>query len=111
MCNNNIDNKQFGLICLYGDLHHQNTNTIWMQVMNFVENNSNLPILCTRDMNDIMHLMKNQVLVDLILGVLMLFVIMSNSVPSLILDTVVRHTLGQTNAAIPCQLLSISIVL
>jgi hypothetical protein len=55
MCNNNLDNKHFLLVYLYGDPHHQNTTTIWMQVLNFVENNSGLPILCTGDMNDIMH--------------------------------------------------------
>jgi hypothetical protein len=55
MCNNNLDNKHFLLVYLYGDPRHQNTTTIWMQVLNFVENNSGLPILCTGDMNDIMH--------------------------------------------------------
>jgi hypothetical protein len=55
MCNNNIGNRHFLLVYLYGDPHHQNTTTIWMQVLNFVENNNGLPILCTGDMNDIMH--------------------------------------------------------
>jgi hypothetical protein len=29
LCNNILDQKQFGLVCLYGDPHHQNTATIW----------------------------------------------------------------------------------
>lgn len=28
LCNNVLDNKQFGLIYLYGDSHHQNTDAI-----------------------------------------------------------------------------------
>jgi hypothetical protein len=55
LCNNHLDNKHFGLVCLYGDPHHHNTSTIWMQVMDFVVNNSGLPILCTGDMNELMN--------------------------------------------------------
>jgi hypothetical protein len=52
LCNNLVDCKQFGLVCLYGDPHHQNTAVIWGQVLNFVVSNSNLPILCMGDLND-----------------------------------------------------------
>lgn len=55
LCNNLVDRKQFGLVCLYGDPHHQNAAVIWGQVLNFVVSNSNLPILCMGDLNDIMH--------------------------------------------------------
>ena len=47
--------QQFGLVCIYGDPHHRTTNAIWSQVLNFVVTNSNLPMLCMGDMNDIMH--------------------------------------------------------
>lgn len=55
LCNNNLDNTTFGLVCLYGDPHHQNSSTIWLQVHHFVVTNSNLPMFCMGDMNDIMH--------------------------------------------------------
>lgn len=55
LCNNHLDNKQFGLICVYGDPHHRDTRLIWEQVMNFVVDNSGFPMLCTGDMNELMH--------------------------------------------------------
>jgi hypothetical protein len=55
VCTNNLSSQQFGLICIYGDPHHRATNAIWSQVLNFVATNSNLPILCMGDMNEIMH--------------------------------------------------------
>jgi hypothetical protein len=55
LCTNNLDNKQFGLVCLYGDPHHQNTTIIWSQVLHFVVTNSTLPMFCMGDMSDIMH--------------------------------------------------------
>lgn len=55
LCNNNLDQKQFGLVCLYGDPHHQNTSTIWSQVLDFVVTNTSLPMFCMGDLNDIMH--------------------------------------------------------
>jgi hypothetical protein len=53
LSNSDLGLQQFGLVCIYGDPHHQNT--IWSQVLNFVVTNSNLPMLCMGDMNDIMH--------------------------------------------------------
>lgn len=47
--------KKFGLVCLYGDPHHQKTAMIWAQVRSFVVTNMNLPILCMVDLNNIMH--------------------------------------------------------
>uniref|UniRef100_A0ACD5ZS25 Uncharacterized protein n=1 Tax=Avena sativa TaxID=4498 RepID=A0ACD5ZS25_AVESA len=47
--------SKFGLVCIYGDPHHRQTNAIWEQIANFVYGNSNLPILCIGDMNDIMY--------------------------------------------------------
>jgi hypothetical protein len=55
LCNNNLDHKQFGLVRIYGDPHHQNTTTIWSQVLDFVVTNSSLPMFYMSDMNDIMH--------------------------------------------------------
>jgi hypothetical protein len=55
LCINKSSLKQYGLVCLYGDPHHCATSTIWTQVLNFVVTNSNLPILCMGDMNNIMH--------------------------------------------------------
>ena len=54
MCSSNVDNKQFGLACVYGDPHHRATHSIWADVHQFVVNHSTLPILCTGDLNDIM---------------------------------------------------------
>jgi hypothetical protein len=55
LCTNHLDNMQFGLVCVYGDPHHHDTHLIWDQVTNFVVSNSGLPILCTGDMNELMH--------------------------------------------------------
>jgi hypothetical protein len=55
LCNNVLDNRQFGLVCLYGDPHHQNTASIWAQVLHFVVGNSTMPIFCMGDLNGIMH--------------------------------------------------------
>jgi hypothetical protein len=48
-------NVSFGLVCVYGDPYHKNTSTIWTQVADFANVNSNLPIVCLGDMNDIMY--------------------------------------------------------
>jgi len=55
LCTNSASMQQYGLLCIYGDPHHLATSDIWRQVLNFVVNNSNLPILCMGDMNNIMH--------------------------------------------------------
>ena len=47
--------NKFGLICLYGDPHHQTTAKIWLQVQSFVEKYLNLPMLCMGDLNNIMN--------------------------------------------------------
>ena len=47
--------KKFGLVCVYGDPHHQKTASIWVQVKSFVLTYSNLPILCMGDLNNIMN--------------------------------------------------------
>lgn len=54
LCVQNQD-KKFGLVCMYGDPHHQKTSSIWAQVQNFVVTYLNLPILCMGDLNNIMH--------------------------------------------------------
>ena len=48
-------NQFYGLICIYDDRHHRATNVIWDQVLNFVTLNSNLPMLCMGDLNELMH--------------------------------------------------------
>jgi hypothetical protein len=45
----------FGLVCVYGDPYHIYTSTIWQQVADFANVNSNLPIVCLGDMNEIMY--------------------------------------------------------
>ena len=50
-----LRNQKFGLVCVYGDPYHRQTALIWSQVANFVYDNSNLPILCMGDMNDLMY--------------------------------------------------------
>ena len=52
LCTKSATMQQYGLLCIYGDPHHLATSDIWRQVLNFVVNNSNLPILCMGDMND-----------------------------------------------------------
>jgi hypothetical protein len=48
-------NQRFGLVCIYGDPYHRQTTAIWEQVANFVYDNSNLPMLCIGDMNDLLY--------------------------------------------------------
>lgn len=48
-------NLKFGLICIYGDPYHPQTNLIWEQVASFVYDNYNLPMLCMGDMNDMLY--------------------------------------------------------
>jgi hypothetical protein len=48
-------NQKFGLVCIYGDPYHRLSATIWQQIANFVYVNSNLPMLCIGDMNDILY--------------------------------------------------------
>jgi hypothetical protein len=52
---NSTSNKQFGLVCIYGDPYHRETNHIWEQVAAFVYDNSNLPLLCIGDMNELLY--------------------------------------------------------
>jgi hypothetical protein len=53
LCTYKHSNFNFGLICMYGDPHHQNTSTIWAPVHAFVLKYSNMPMLCTGDLNNI----------------------------------------------------------
>jgi exonuclease III len=54
-CKNNSTNISYGLICMYGDPRHLTKSIIWNHVLHFVSQNSNLPMLCMGDLNDIMH--------------------------------------------------------
>jgi hypothetical protein len=49
------NDQSFGLVCIYGDPYHRQTAAIWDQIVNFVYDNSNLPMLCIGDMNDLMY--------------------------------------------------------
>lgn len=42
---------KFGLICMYGDPHHNNTTSIWDIVQTFVVKYPYLPMLCMGDLN------------------------------------------------------------
>jgi hypothetical protein len=55
VCKNTTSNISYGLICMYGDPRHISTSVIWNHVQYFVSQNSNLPMLCMGDLNDIMH--------------------------------------------------------
>jgi hypothetical protein len=55
VCKNTTSNISYGLICMYGDPRHISTSIIWNHVQYFVSQNSNLPMLCMGDLNDIMH--------------------------------------------------------
>ena len=55
ICTIRSTNQNYGLVCMYGDPHHQTMDVIWDQVLNFVTCNSNLPILCMGDFNELMH--------------------------------------------------------
>jgi len=55
ICNLSSTNQTFALICIYGDPHHRSTQAIWTRVQNFVLSNTNLPVICTGDLNDIMN--------------------------------------------------------
>lgn len=46
---------QFGLVCIYGDPYHRQTNAIWEQVANFVYDNRGKPMMCMGDLNDILY--------------------------------------------------------
>ena len=48
-------NQKFGLVCIYGDPYHRQTSFIWDQIASFVYDNSNLPMLCLGDMNDLLY--------------------------------------------------------
>ncbi|XP_047049162.1 uncharacterized protein LOC124654187 [Lolium rigidum] len=50
-----ISNLKFGLVCIYGDPYHRQTNQIWDQVASFVYDNCSLPILCIGDMNELLY--------------------------------------------------------
>jgi hypothetical protein len=55
LCANKTTSHQYGLVCIYGDPHHQNTTTIWEEVLDFVVQNINLPMFCMGDLNNLMH--------------------------------------------------------
>jgi hypothetical protein len=40
---------------VYGDPHHRLTNVIWVHILNFVSRNPGTPMLCIRDMKNIMR--------------------------------------------------------
>jgi len=44
----------FNLVCVYGDPHHRQTDSIWNDV-SFVVQNQGRPTLCMGDLNNIMH--------------------------------------------------------
>jgi hypothetical protein len=54
VCKNSTTNLSYGLICMYGDPRHISTSVIWNHVQYFISQNSNLPMLCMGDLNDIM---------------------------------------------------------
>jgi hypothetical protein len=47
--------KHYGLICIHGDPHHRTTSFIWEKVLDFMVQNSNLPMLCMGDLNELRH--------------------------------------------------------
>ncbi|WVZ69708.1 hypothetical protein U9M48_018453 [Paspalum notatum var. saurae] len=47
--------SRFSLVCIYGDPHHSRTYQIWQNVLSFVVNYPNTPVLCMGDMNNIMN--------------------------------------------------------
>jgi endonuclease/exonuclease/phosphatase family metal-dependent hydrolase len=55
MCINKSNLKQFGLVCVYGDLHHRSTSIIWDNVLTFVASNYNVAMFCMGDLNELMH--------------------------------------------------------
>jgi len=42
-------------VCIYGDPNHRSTSVIWEHVLDFVVQNSNLPIFCMGDINELMN--------------------------------------------------------
>jgi hypothetical protein len=54
LCMHKQTSRKFGLVCVYGDPHHQRTVSIWSQVRSFVVTYPNLPVLCKGDLNNIM---------------------------------------------------------
>ena len=47
--------RDFGLVCIYGDPYHTQTNVIWDQISNFVYDNPGKPILCMGDLNELLY--------------------------------------------------------
>ena len=47
--------QEFGLVCIYGDPYHHQTNVIWDQIATFVFDNPGKPMLCMGDMNKILY--------------------------------------------------------
>ncbi|WVZ83229.1 hypothetical protein U9M48_030398 [Paspalum notatum var. saurae] len=45
----------FSLICIYGHPHHNRTDTIWQEVLDFVVKYSDMPAPCMGDMNNLMN--------------------------------------------------------
>lgn len=52
---NSTSNLKFGLVCIYGDPYHRQTDRIWNDVASFVYDNPSLPILCIGDMNELLY--------------------------------------------------------
>lgn len=52
---NRFSNQKFGLVCVYGDPYHRQTSQIWDQIASFVYDNSNMPMLCIGDMNELLY--------------------------------------------------------
>ena len=53
-------NLHFGLVCIYGDPYHRQTDVIWDQVATFVYDNCNMPMLCMGDMNELLYDMEKK---------------------------------------------------
>ena len=49
------NSSSINLIRMYGDPHHQHTNSIWSDVFTFIMQNQGIPTLCMGDLNNIMH--------------------------------------------------------
>jgi hypothetical protein len=54
-CTHKQSSRRFGLVCMYGDPHHQRTARIWSEIRSFVVTYPNLPVLCMGDLNNIMN--------------------------------------------------------
>lgn len=48
-------NKQYNLVCIYGDPHHHRTAEIWEEGSHFVFGSPDIPTFCMGDLNNTMH--------------------------------------------------------